>query len=335
MSENVNCFVFRTANVPFVKKELEEDRLRQGWSPPGTSLLNADGNQRDKDAWTKAYRDAWRENPSPRRWGILRRMLDMQEGDLVICPKTPDDSCFTIATVSGPYRFEVAPGQEDLGHIIPVKDQREVNNWFDGDAQTIHELFKSTYFRSAVTKVQDGKRERILEAARRLREKEDTGTAQGPDAIREQRYAEARKEAAKCLINYVNQSWGFDQFEAAVGEAFKRKGYERIGGKSHHGEVGADADHVLSIPMPGLDDLDSIDRPQYLLIVQVKHKNQIDYNDVHGVRQLINWRHGEGEQVVSKVLFSSADRFTERCIALAEKKDVTLICGEEAGLFLL
>ena len=273
MPENVNCFVFRTANDPFVRQELQKGRLCQGWSPPGTSLLDANGTPRTKEAWENAYRDAWGHDPSPRRYGILRRMLEMKEGDLVVCPKVPDYSYFTIATVSGLYRFEVAPDQEDFGHIISVRDQREVNNWYDGDAQTIHELFQSAYFRPPVTKVQDSIRERVLEAARRLSKKEDTRTAQTHDAIRKQRYTEARREAAKHLIEYVNQSWGFDQFEAAVGEAFVRKGYEYIRGKSDQ-KGGADADHVLSIPMPGLDDLDSLDRPQYLLIVQVKLKKR-------------------------------------------------------------
>ena len=335
MPEQVNVFVFRTDADLFVKEELRMGRLRQGWSPPGTSLLNDDGDPRTKEAWVNAYRKAYEGDPSPRRYSIFRLMLEMKEGDLVVCPKTPDNSCFTIATVSGPYRFQVAPEQEDFGHIIPVKDQCEVKNWYDSDAQTIHELFKIRYFWSAVTKVQDSNRERVLEAANRLRDKEDTRTAQSPDFIRKERYAEAKRAAANRLIEYVNENWGFDQFEAAVGEAFERKGYERIGGNSHHGEVGADADHVFSIPMPGFEDLENVDCPLYLLIVQVKHKREQDYNDVHGVQQLINWKPSEGEQLVSQVLFSSADSFTIDCKRLAEEKDITLICGEEAGLFML
>ena len=335
MSEQINCFVFRTANVPFVKQELKEGRLRQGWSRPGTSLLYDDGSPRTKEAWESAYRNAWGEDPSPRRWGILRRMLVMKEGDLVVCPKTPNYTCFTIATVSGPYRFEVAPDQEDFGFIIPVTDQRVVNNWHDSDAQTVHELFKSAYFRSAVTKVQDSHRERVLEALNRLREKEDTSTAESPDFIRKQRGSEARREAAKHLIEYTQKNWGFSQFEAAVGEAFVRKGYERIRGNSQQGKPDADADHVLSIPMPGFEDLDNVNCPLYVLIVQVKHKTGQAYDDVQGVKQLIASEPSEGEQVVSKVLFSSADSFTPDCKRLAEKEDITLICGEEAGLYLL
>lgn len=337
MSENVNCFVFRTANVPFIKQELREGRLRQGWSRPGTSLLDADGRPRTKEAWTRAYKDAWGNDPSPLRYGILRRMLDMEKGDLVICPKMPDYSCFTIATVSGPYRFEVAPDSnpQDFGHIIPVEDQREVKNWLNSDSRTISELFKSAYFRSPVIKVQDSNRDRILDAAQQVRREEDTSTAQDADAINEEFFAKARKEAAKHLIEHFRQR-GFDQFEAAVGQAFVRKGYERIRGKSQQGKPGADADHVFSIPMPGFEDLDNFKYPLPLLIVQVKrHTGDVAPDDWRGVEQLSRWEHGEGEQVVARVLFSSADRFTERCITLAEEKDVTLICGEEAGLFLL
>ena len=334
MSENVNCFVFRTANVPFVKQELREGRLRQGWSPPGTSLLDADGQPRTKEAWTRAYKDAWGNGPSPRRHGILSRMLNMKKGDLVICPKVPDYSCFTIAIVSGPYRFEVAHGKEDLGHIIPVKDQREVKNWLNSDSRTISELFKSAYFRAPVIEVQASNRDRILDAAQQVRTEEDTSTAQDPEAINKEFFAKARKEAAKHLIEHFRQR-GFDQFEAAVGQAFVRKGYEYIGGNRYQ-SGGADADHVLSIPMPGFEDSDNVKCPLPLLIVQVKrHTGDVAPDDWRGVEQLSKWEPGEGKQVVARVLFSSADRFTERCKRLAEEKEVTLICGEEAGLFLL
>lgn len=325
------CFVFRTDPNDFVRNELREGRLRQGWSPPGTSLLNADGEERDAEEWKQAYESAWREAPSPRRHGILLRMLQMKEGDLVFCPKVPDYRHFTIAEVSEGYRFEVAPSQRDFGHIIPVRNQRVVSNWHNNDSQTICELFKSAYFRAAVSRVQEHKEDDVLSAARRLLKQENTDSPQDPDRIREQRYVEGRREAAKSLMKYVHDKWGFDQFEAAVGEAFKRKGYERLGGKSTR--KGGDADHVFSLPMPGFDDgaLDSTP----LLIVQVKHKKDVDYDDVEGVNQLVKWKPSEGEQVRHRVLFSSAESFTENCRKIAEAYDVNLICGTDAGLFML
>ena len=328
------CFVFRTDPNDFVRNELREGRLRQGWSPPGTSLLNAGGEERDAEEWKQAYKKAWGVDPSPRRHGILRRMLAMKQGDLVFCPKVPDYAHFTIAEVSGGYRFEVAPSEGDFGHTIPVhpvQGQRVVSNWHNNDSQAICELFRSAYFRGPVTQVQDDKEKEVLSSAKRLLKQEDTDTPQDRDKIREKRYVEGRRKAADSLMEYINTEWGFDQFEAAVGEAFRRKGYEWLRGKSTRN--GGDADHVFSLPMPGFDD-ETLDRIP-LLIVQVKHKKDIDYDDIRGVNQLVKWKPYEGEEVRFKVLFSSADSFTENCQKIAEAYDVILICGTDAGLFML
>ena len=326
-----HCFIFRTDPNDFVRDELERGCLRQGWSPPGTSLLNVDGETRDAEEWKQAYQDQWDEPPSPRRLGILRRMLDMKEGDLGFCPKTPDYEHFTIATVSGRYRFEIAPNRDDFGHIIPVENQCVVSNRHDLHAHTISELFKSAYSRPAVTRVQDYKNEQVLYAAKQLLKQENTHVPQDRDEIKEQHYANGRRKAAEFLMKCVQKEWGFDQFEAAVGEAFKQKGYEFIRSKST--KNGGDADHVFALPMPGFEDA-LLDRTP-LVIVQVKHKHGVDSDDVHGVNQLVNWKSDEGEEVRFKVLFSSADSFTENCKKIADANDVILICGIQAGLFML
>ena len=255
-------------------------------------------------------------------------------------PKAPDYSHFTIAKVSegeGGYRFEVDPSQDDFGHIIPVENQLVVSNWHNGDSQTICELFQSAYFWPAVTQVQEYREIEVISAANRLWEEENTLAFQDPNQIREQRYVEGRRHAANSLMEYVRNRWGFDQFEAAVGEAFRRKGYEWLRGKD--AQNGGDADHVFSLPMPGFDE-DVWNRIP-LLIVQVKHRrgidcdNIIDCDDIEGVNQLINWNPRAGEEVRFKVLFSSADSFTENCKRRAEANDVILICGTNAGLFML
>ena len=324
-----NCFVFRTSSDRFVQEELQQGRLRQGWSPPGTSLLNSKGQERSKEEWTRAYKRAWEENPSPRRHGILRRMLDMRVDDVVLCPKAPTYGKFTIAEVSECYRFAVAAGHDDFGHIIALKNQREVSNAYNADAVTISDLFKSFYFRSPVTKVQKDKRQDVLGAVRGLQAQGDTSTSQDRDEIREELYQEGRTVAAKSLMKHVAK-WGFDQFEAAVGKAFQRKGYEQLARKSARG--GGDADHVYSMPMPGFEDMDNIP----LLIVQVKHHLH-GATDVQGVRQLLQWKPGRdmNSKVRCKVLFSSSSSFTDKCRHLAEAHDVLLIGGTEAGLFML
>ncbi len=327
-----NCFVFRISSDIFAREELQKGRLRQGWSPLGTSLLNADGSARNKEEWTQAYQRACGEFPSSHRYAILSRLLKMNKGDLVFVPKAPADGYFTIAEVSGNYRFEMPTDHNDYGHIIPVKNPDVVANWYNPNSQTIYELFKSAYSRPAVTQVQDYKNKRVLAAAKRLLKQKKTDTPHNPDAIRKQRYDEGRRKAAKYLMQYVNDEWGHDQFEAAVGEAFERKGYELL--RSNSTRNGGDADHVFYLPMPGFNDEVSLYRTP-LLIVQVKHKTGTDYNDVEGVNQLVNWTPEEEEEVLYRVLFSSAEFFTEDCKKIAEANEIVLICGIEAGLFML
>ena len=328
------CFVFRTADDPFVQEELKNHGwLRQGWGPEGTSLLDNNGGERTREDWTQAYKAAWCEEPSPRRHGVLRRMLDMRVDDVVLCPKAPIYGKFTIAKVNEPYRFEVAAGQDDFGHIITVENQRVVSNSYNADSVTISDLFRSAYFRSAVTKVQEDKREAVLDAATRLlRNQGDTSTSQDPARIREELFHEGRRTAAKSLMEHV-ANWSFEQFEAAVGQAFERKGYEKLGGNITR--YGGDADHVFSMPIPGFEEVDLGSLP--VLIVQVKHKQDRDADDADGVRQLVDFQPGQDNEweVRHKMLFSSANSFTGACRDLAKKHDVVLICGIEVGLFML
>lgn len=181
-----NCFVFRTSDDEFVQEELKQGRLRQGWSPEGTSLLDSKGDERCKDDWVQAYRSAWNEEPSPKRWGILRRMLDIQIGDLVFCPKAPAYGEFTVARVSEPYRFEVAVGRNDYGHIISVKHQRAVSNANSEDSVMISDLFRSAYFRPPVAQVQPDRRQNVLDAATRLLNGVDTSTSRDTYEIRKE-----------------------------------------------------------------------------------------------------------------------------------------------------
>ena len=326
-----NCFVFRTSDNEFVQEELRNGRLRQGWSPEGTSFLDNNGQERTKEDWTQAYIEAWSEKPSPRRHGILRRMLDMRVGDVVLCPKAPADGQFTIAEVRKTYQFEVAGDQGDFGHIITVENQRVVSNSYNTDSVAISDLFRSAYFRSPIAKVQDDKKEAVLDAVRRLRSQGDTATPQDPARAREALYHAGRIVAARSLMGHA-ATWSFEQFEAAVGKAFERKGYERLEGNITR--YGGDADHVFSMPAPGFEEIGSSSIP--VLIVQVKH--HLDGpTGTEGVNQLAEFQPGQdGEwDVRYRVLFSSADSFTNECRRLAEAHNVVLICGIEAGLFML
>ena len=332
MDNNVNCFVFRTSEELFVKEELKEGRLRQGWSPEGTSLQNSDGKERSKEDWSSAYKRKFGKEPSPRRHSILRRMLDMKEDDFVLCPKCPKRGFFTIAVVSKGYNFKFSPTRDDnYAHIIEVKDMRDVSHNHNENSQAIADLFRSAYFWSPVVQVQDYRRGDVISAAERLLRSKNTETSVNPDGIRKQRLDNMRVNAAEHFVKDVRIQMSPQQFESTVKEAFTRRGYEII--RSNDWRAGGDADHVFAVPMPGFGDKETTHTP--ILIVQVKHKQGVDVHDQHGLDQLLQWEPRDDESIIRRVLFSSANKFTDDCINRAKDNDVTLICDIDAGLFML
>ena len=140
--------VFRTdtdeENAGWLYTELTEGRLRQGWGAPGFALETADGRRVEKTQWEAAYKAHWKEDPSLRRFAILTRMLDMEEGSVVVVPKMPEWNQFTIARVSGRYRFEIdGEDRKDFRHIVPVHrgSVRRFGYHADNDAFLISGLF--------------------------------------------------------------------------------------------------------------------------------------------------------------------------------------------------
>ena len=102
--------VFRTdEGNAWLYDELAEGRLRQGWGAPGTSLVGAGGDRVGKAEWEASHRE-WKDwgNPSPKRFAICQDAG--VEKWRVVMPKMPARDQFTIARVSGCYRFEVARG---------------------------------------------------------------------------------------------------------------------------------------------------------------------------------------------------------------------------------
>ena len=102
----------------FLKKELFEGRLRQGW-----------GWDTDQDL--RCIKEAWREGRSltkeqaaaSRHW----RMGDgpagkyMNDGDVVLVPNMPHDGLFALVRIRGPYEFDINGEHGDFGHLRAVE----------------------------------------------------------------------------------------------------------------------------------------------------------------------------------------------------------------------
>ena len=125
MSANCNrIWIFRSGGSDddrreYLYPELQAGCLRIGWGGQGMALQDNEGRPIPKEQWEENYRRACGENPSPRRYSILRRLLEIKQGDVVGMPKMPNSGEFSIACVSGSYTFSV-DRDDDYGHIIPV-----------------------------------------------------------------------------------------------------------------------------------------------------------------------------------------------------------------------
>ncbi len=121
------------ARRDFIWRELRTGRLRQGWGyRPDLDLEHLAALRRKGATLPKYQQDAWRGN---------RRLLPtepdgMQVGDLVVFLNMPRRGVWSIARVTGGYRYEISDmpnavdGTPDYGHIRDVElltDERGVD----------------------------------------------------------------------------------------------------------------------------------------------------------------------------------------------------------------
>lgn len=318
-------FVFRVHTddyVDYIKAELKQGRLRQGWG--FGSLLDA-GGVPDPEAYVKAFREEWPDSPEDpyKRYSILERMLAIEPGDLLVIPNVPVyRGEFTIAEVTEPYRFEHTPGFErrDFGHIIGVdpSNMREVGYHSSYEARVVSGMFRS--YQQAVNNSWHPGFAKAVMALWGREETSEQAVAPGWVWDLQQRvFAGVRERIADLRPLDV---------EKLVEKAFEQAGYELQRRNNYDGR-GGDADLVFHHRLPLLSEVDG-DRLK--VFVQVKHKKGVDQEDWRGVEQLN--RIADGERYVLKVLFSTATDFTEKTQALAQESEVVLIYGDQAMAFL-
>jgi hypothetical protein len=119
-------------NTPWLWNELQDGRLRQGWSRrPDEDLEVVEEVRRIGGRLTDGQRETWRRS---------RRLLSSQGGvnvgDLVVTPHLPQFGTWTIVRVVGPYRFSIDDGRNwlgrpDFGHILPVEVVTRPVPWRD------------------------------------------------------------------------------------------------------------------------------------------------------------------------------------------------------------
>lgn len=306
--------------------ELRQGRLRQGWGGPGFALKTVDGRRVEKTQWEAIYEEEWKKAPSLKRFAILTQMLDMQPGSVVVVPKMPEGGQFTIARVSGNYRFELGQGWKDYGHIVSVEPDsvRTFSYRADDDAYLVSGVFSRANHRAAVSFCYNTE---IVEAARQLLQRKSNLTSKSHDELSGAVITEVFKEAAKLLADRV-KSWNANRFEKAVETAFRDQAFTIIDRRQPDGQ-GGDADLIVSPPPSPY----SLFLPAKIA-VQVKWKQGKDHDDEVAVRQIVKWAES-AKSDAAKYVISSASGFTDKAEKLAEEHDVVLIGGLQTMCFLL
>jgi hypothetical protein len=104
----------------FVRKELQNGRLRQGWGYDSRlDLRRIDEKIQQSITLDNEEKIAWE------RCSLMLKGIEAE--DLVVVKNVPNDECFTIVRVDGGYAFRIDPETGDLGHFLPVTAPRTFN----------------------------------------------------------------------------------------------------------------------------------------------------------------------------------------------------------------
>ena len=318
-------------------KEILEGRLRQGWGARELSLRDQDTNQVvPKEKWETTYQEIWEDKPSPRRYSILSRMLQLNDNDIVVIPKMPHTNQFTIARVSEGYKFDFdgshlpPKGEGDSHrHVIHI-DPNSVRTFHyhaNDDSFRVSGLFSLGCHRPAVSFNHDSEHRQAIE---RLLKTKSTEQGQDRGQLYEAIISEIFKEASLTLQDQI-KVWNGQKFEKFVQHAFKEQGYDVKEDRPRYDGQGADCDILVSLPSSHYD----LFLPKEEIAIQVKCKQGIDDNDVEAIQQIINWTDLYRNTAMMKCVISSADDFTDAAKELAEKNEVLLVCGLQTMCFLL
>ena len=314
-----NVFVFRVANdTPYIQKEINQGRLRQGW---GNSEANVNlsieewvENQCRNNVFdgNRAYYTS--------KYNNLRKMLEIVEGDILIVPKMPSRSQFTICKASGQYDFKPSDGfdGDDFYHVIPIHVESIRTYSYHANEYCENIRAKIRAYQSPINRVWNDiiKRNADILLTEEL-SRDETSLSSIIDTIITDCYK------SKNTLQRI-RNLGHHTTEKIVQLIFDKLGYVRIDSNSYDKD-GGDADLIfkdnsLSEFYEVAVNSAEISSDVY---VQIKNKNGIDFGDIEGCIQLI--KRTKDIPRATKILISTTDEFTEKCKELAKQHNILLI----------
>ena len=247
-------------------------------------------------------------------------MVEIQIGDRIVIPKMPTWGSFCIAIAARPYEFDASkrPDTEgdDFRHVIPLQSEpRIVPHLSNADAQIVASSLKG--YQSAVNTVYKSSVQDAIEALIKIKSLATSGDVAAL-------FSEAGKAATEKIIDELKEKLvGLQSnvFEQLIRKMVELGGYRVLKTNQYDGE-GGDADIIAEAELPPLA---VAFEQQSVLLMQIKKKRGIDYDDITAVNQLV--RMAQTYPGATLVVISSADKFTDACVSAAKENHVVLITG--------
>lgn len=338
MESNRKYFVFR---INYKKRkellsEAQNGRLRQGWSIMEPNKKGIDVAN-DYDEYLSAWKQHWEDDEKyiRNKYNQLQKITKIEEGDIIVVPKLPDDDKYTIFEATGKYYFDKSPevwsGEYDFRSCIGVKTLGAYNYARDNNSRIVSNKFRA--YRSAINMVWNNDFIDALEGNIGCIERGVKNLDQPEDNI------EILRDLSDKVLENVSDElfrdvskWNPEILEEIVKKLFQENGYEVIDIKKYNGS-GGDYDMVFQVPQKGIfyDILDSISyNEKYdceiklpLIGVQVKSKSGVDRNDIEGVKQLIKMKSDYPTDY--QMLITTADEISSEALSEANKNNIIII----------
>ena len=305
------CWGYRIAtdHIEYFAEQLDQGRLRQGWGyDERQNLLDLtfDGGA-----------------------GRNLRMLDVQEGDLLLIPRLPEWSQVAIVEATADwrngYRFRIDPDMGDFGHVFParrltsfVRDNEHVAGDIRATLRNPSRFWNIDHLSSDI--------QRLVETTA------DLGTSKTP-------LARARHLTTGVFREVLNEGDFKGKIYNRLNERLEGKDWEQVleavmsmryptgdvrivqgTSEAHHG-----TDILVKLP-------DVTGESRYAIAIQVKdHVGTVSDEAVEQLRRANYWEKEHGLQLIQRVVvFTRATRKDNEHLVELEKKegDLQIVFGE-------
>lgn len=319
----------------YFQKNLEKGILRQGWGVKDLSLLDSEGKVRNQEEWVESCPINWKNTEKSIKYLFnkntnLKKMLEMQSGDIILIPKFPNWNMFSLYRVKGRYYFDLEE-KGDYGHCIPVEVATTLSNEVDkcfaynanDSAKMIHSKLRA--YQTSINSIYSKEIINAIENLLKIRSiKEEISISE----ILKDIFYKNIKEMEN--LNDKIFSVRPDDVEKIVEEIFKKQGY-LVESKNLYDKKGGDSDRTFIKPLPILSEIDN-ELGNCRVYVQIKKKDGI-YDEEEGIDQLekiiqskeIREENNKINEIY-KVLVCTGE-FSARIKELANEKSIILIDG--------